>query len=252
MTLTAPDTPASAPGKRLVVVDDDRLFLDVFAANLRTGGYDPLCFDDPQAALKALRAGERPCACVLDLDMPGLDGLAFLRALKEGGIDLPVVFVTSHSSPMFEERALQDGAVEFIDKSRGPAIILRRLDLVTSRRLAVRVGAVVPPPDLHVGRLVLRSQVRRVLWQGAEVPLSRTEFDVVHCLVAAGGQDVAYRQIYDAIKGEGFLAGSGEEGYRANVRAMIKRIRRKFEEVDPGFACLGTYPGFGYRWRDDG
>ena len=58
-----------------------------------------------------------------------------------------------------------------------------------------------------------------------------------------------YRALYDALHGDGFLAGQGEEGYRANVRAMIKRIRRKFVEVDPGFDALGTYAGFGYRWQ---
>ena len=84
------------------------------------------------------------------------------------------------------------------------------------------------------------------------MPLSRTEFDVVLYLASAAGRDVAYREIYDVIKGQGFVAGVGEEGYRANVRATIKRIRRKFEEVTQDFDSLGTYPGFGYRWRYDG
>ncbi len=240
-----------SPPRRLVVVDDDKLFLEVFAANLRAGGYLPICFDDPEAALAVLVAGTSACACVIDLDMPGLDGLAFLRAAKRHGIRLPIVFVTSHSSPIFEERALRDGAVEFIDKNRGPAIILHRLDLVTRGResLLPETNAI---PDVVRGCLLLRCHARRALWNGLEVPLSRTEFDVVKRLADASGSDVSYRQIYDVIKGEGFIAGTGEDGYRANVRAMIKRIRRKFEEIDPDFAALGTYPGFGYRWRDDG
>jgi two-component system response regulator ChvI len=245
------DGSADAP-RRLVVVDDDRLFLDVFAANLRAGGYDPLCFDDPAAALDALRAGTGACACVLDLDMPRLDGLAFLHALKQEGIELPVVFVTARSAPIFEEQALRDGAVEFVDKARGPAIILHRLDRATRPHPAApALEDEAGLNDLTVGPLLLRRRARRAVWNGVEVPLSRAEFDVVHRLVAAGGDDVPYRHIYDAIKGEGFLAGAGEEGYRANVRAMVKRIRRKFEQIDPGFAALGTYPGFGYRWRGD-
>jgi len=238
-----------SPPRRLVVVDDDRLFLGVFAANLRAAGYDPLCFDDPAAALAALRGGAEACVCVLDLDMPGFDGLAFLRALKEEGFALPVMFVTSHSAPIYEEQALRDGAVEFVDKARGPAIILQRIDLATRGR------AVPPPaatPDIVRGRLRLRGAARRASWDGVEVPLSRTEFDVVYRLAADAGTDVAYRQIYDVVKGEGFLAGQGEDGYRANVRAMIKRIRGKFEAIDPAFDALGTYPGFGYRWRADG
>ena len=245
-----PMSPDAAP-RRLIVVDDDRLFLDVFAANLQTAGYAPQCFDDPQAALAALRAGTDACACVVDLDMPGLDGLGFLRALKAGGIALPVVFVTSHSAPMFEEQALREGAVEFIDKARGPAIILHRLDLATRPRAAAALSVPAAMPDLMRGRLRLRGAARRAVWNEVEVPLSRTEFDVVYRLAASAGTDIAYRQLYDVIKGEGFVAGQGEDGYRANVRAMIKRIRGKFEAIDPDFDALGTYPGFGYRWRAD-
>lgn len=245
---TSPDPSAA---RRLVVVDDDRLFLAAFAANLRAGGYDPVCFDDPAAALASLQADGDACACVLDLDMPGLDGLSFLRALKAAEVALPVVFVTSHSAPIFEEQALRDGAVEFIDKARGPTIILQRLDLVTRPRAAAAAAAAAAAQDVVCGRLRLRGAARRAMWDGAEVPLSRTEFDVVHRLASAAGSDVAYRQIYDVVKGEGFLAGQGEDGYRANVRAMIKRIRGKFEAIDPDFDALGTYPGFGYRWRAD-
>jgi two-component system, OmpR family, response regulator ChvI len=250
MTTTHPEAPPLAPPKRLVVVDDDKLFLGVFAANLRAGGYLPVCFDDSTAALATLIAGTRACACVLDLDMPGLDGLSFLRELKRNGVHLPVVFVTSHSSPMFEEQSLREGAAEFIDKSRGPGIILYRIGLVTQQRQATL--SVADAPDLQRGQLLLRRRARRALWRGVEVPLSRTEFDVVLYLATAAGRDVAYREIYDVIKGQGFVAGSGEEGYRANVRATIKRIRRKFEEVTRDFDSLGTYPGFGYRWRNDG
>jgi len=250
MTTTSPDARPSPPRKRLVVVDDDKLFLGVFAANLQAAGYLPACFDDSQAALAALLAGTHACACVLDLDMPGLDGLAFLRELKRNGVHLPVVFVTSHSSLLFEEQALREGAAEFIDKSRGPGIILHRIGLVTQQRQPAQ--SVADAPDLQRGHLLLRRQARRALWNGVDVSLSRTEFDVVLHLATAAGRDVGYREIYDVIKGQGFVAGSGEEGYRANVRATIKRIRRKFEEVAQDFDDLGTYPGFGYRWRGYG
>ena len=82
--------------------------------------------------------------------------------------------------------------------------------------------------------------------------LSRGEFEVVALLALNAGADIGYRALYDALRGDGFMAGQGEEGYRANVRAMIKRIRRKFTTLDPDFDALGTYPGVGYRWRADG
>jgi two-component system response regulator ChvI len=237
-------------GRPLVLVDDDPLFLRVFAANLEGGGYATMCFSDPAAALAALVGGMEADACVLDIDMPGLDGLEFLRTLNGHGVGIPVMFVTSHSSPIFEEEALRLGAVDFVDKSRGPAILLRRIALLTEGRKAVAAPPVAE--DLRLGRLLLRSQSRRALWDGAEVPLSRTEVEVVLLLVTKAGTDIAYREIYDIIKGDGFVAGPGEEGYRANVRATIKRIRHKFTEIDPGFDAIENYPGHGYRWRRDG
>jgi two-component system response regulator ChvI len=62
--------------------------------------------------------------------------------------------------------------------------------------------------------------------------------------------DVSYRQLYDVLKGESFIAGSGSEGYRANVRTLVKRIRQKFCDVDDQFSAIVSVPGFGYRWRE--
>jgi len=62
------------------------------------------------------------------------------------------------------------------------------------------------------------------------------------------GEDVSYRELYDLVHGKDFLAGSGTDGYRANVRTFIKRIRKKLREVDTEFEHIHNYAGFGYRW----
>ena len=71
-------------------------------------------------------------------------------------------------------------------------------------------------------------------------------------LAENAGRDISYREIYDIVHGEGFMAGDGEIGYRTNVRAFIKRIRQKFRDVDNAFTAIQNYPGFGYRWHDGG
>lgn len=242
-----PGSSISGPA-HVVLVDDDQTFLRVFAANLHAAGYQTECFDDPRQALKAFQRGIRPDACVLDWQMPDLDGLELLKALRGRGITVPVLFLTSHGQPIFEEAALDAGAVDFVDKSRGPAIILRRLSLALTRQPKQRspVGA-----DSVVGALILSQSSKRVRWHGSQVPLSHSEFDVIELLAKNAGRDVGYREIYDAARGSGFLAGQGEEGYRANVRAIVKRIRRKFEQLDPAFTALQNYPGYGYRWHQD-
>ena len=73
---------------------------------------------------------------------------------------------------------------------------------------------------------------------------------IVRFLAIQSGGDVTYRQIYDIVRGKDFVAGYGADGYRANVRSFIKRIRKKFRDVDSEFEQIENYPGYGYRWLD--
>ena len=98
---------------------------------------------------------------------------------------------------------------------------------------------------------MLRSDTNRALWAGRVVDLTLTEFRIVNLLAERAGRDVGYREIYDLVHGKDFVAGQGSEGYRANVRTFIKRIRKKFRDIDPGFDHIGNYAGFGYRWIAD-
>ena len=85
-------------------------------------------------------------------------------------------------------------------------------------------------------------------WRGRELDLTLTEFKIVALLALRAGEDVGYREIYDLVHGKDFVAGYGAEGYRANVRTFIKRIRKKFRDVDGEFDHIHNYAGFGYRW----
>lgn len=246
------------PTARIALVDDDPVFLRVFAGNLRDAGYDTVCFNDSRQALASLQQGIPPDACVLDWNMPGIDGLELFKLLRARGVPAPVLFLTSYGQVIFEQAALEAGAADFVDKSRGPSIILHRLSLALARRRepdetqSELTRAELTEAGLKIGQLNLSPSSKRAAWRGRDVALSRNEFDVVAHLAERAGHDVGYRQIYDVVRGDGFLAGQGEDGYRANVRAMIKRIRHKFTRLDPDFAALHNYPGFGYRWLRDG
>ena len=79
--------------------------------------------------------------------------------------------------------------------------------------------------------------------------LTKGEYKIVHLLVSNVGRYVNYRAIYDRLHYEGFIAGSGNDGYLANVRSAIKRIRNKFRACDPTFDKIQIYTGFGYCWK---
>ena len=180
--------------------------------------------------------------------MPSLTGLEVLRRMRRDGITIPVIFLTVLSDDIYEEAALAGGAVDFIDKSRRLPILLKRLELIAEGGRPLLDADSRQPVSSRVGRLELRFDVNRALWAGQTVDLTLTEFRIVTLLADKAGQDVGYREIYDIVHGKDFIAGHGAEGYRANVRTFIKRIRKKFRDGDPDFDHIENYPGFGYRW----
>lgn len=106
------------------------------------------------------------------------------------------------------------------------------------------------PPPLLRDALELRLDRHAAFWAGQPVPLTRTEFAMVRLLAQRPDALVPYRALYDLVHGPGFMAGKGASGYRANVRAFIKRIRKKFRDIDDGFDAIVNEPGQGYRWRE--
>ena len=232
----------------LLLVDDDDDFRESLGLNLIDEGYQVTSLSNGRDALTYLEDGGAADVVLLDWRMPNLTGLEVLRRLRRAEITIPVIFLTALSDDIYEEAALEGGAVDFIDKSRRLPILLKRLELIAE--------GTRPPVDsdsqsvatIRRGPLELRFDVSRALWAGRTIDLTLTEFRIVTLLAEKAGQDVGYREIYDLVHGKDFVAGQGAEGYRANVRTFIKRIRKKFRDGDPGFDHIENYAGFGYRW----
>jgi two-component system response regulator ChvI len=235
-----------------MVVDDDALFLESVSTNLSNAGYHANPFLGGEAAVGYLSENSDADLLLLDWKMPGITGIEVMQRLRAQNIDIPIIFLTMLSDQIYEEAGLLGGAVDFIEKSRSFAILLRRIELILSGE---KSRSVVEPQsgsaDIFAsGRLTLRYDSRRAQWKQKNVNLTLTEFNIVAYLAENASRDVSYREIYDIVHGEGFMAGEGEVGFRTNVRAFVKRIRQKFREVDPVFSTINNYPGFGYRWRD--
>lgn len=231
----------------LLLVDDDDLFRESLGLNLIDEGYEVTSFDNGRDALAYLQGGGGADAMLLDWRMPQLTGIEVLRHMRGSGIAIPVIFLTALSDDIYEEAALAGGAVDFIDKSRRLPILVRRLQLIAE---GTRPAGDPEPraAAIRLGRLELRFDINRARWAGQTIDLTLTEFRILSLLAEKAGQDVGYREIYDLVHGKDFVAGHGTEGYRANVRTFIKRIRRKFRDGDPGFDHIENYAGFGYRW----
>lgn len=227
------------------IVDDDPLFRETLAGNLNDAGYGVCAWESGEDVLAALAEGPRPDLLLLDWKMPGLNGIEVLRRLRATQVAVPVIFLTVLSDQIFEEAALLGGAVDFVEKSRSFTILERRIQLILARGDGADGGVAIA----RIGALGLDAASRRAQWRGVAVDLTVGEFAMVEALAAKAGRDVSYRELYDAGRGKGFHGGAGEDGYRTNVRASIKRIREKFKAVDPDFEQIGNYPGFGYVWQ---
>jgi two-component system response regulator ChvI len=247
--------PRDRQNGEILIVDDDGMFRESLIQNLSDAGYVAIGFEDGPTALSHLAQASVPDIILLDWKMPGMTGIEVLRQLRSQRIEAPVVFLTVLSDQIYEEAGLLGGAVDFIEKSRSFQILSRRVELILNgfkgrNGQKAAAGALRQPMVIKQSHILLRCDVNRAFWKDEKIDLTLTEFRIVEYLVKRAGQDIRYRELYDIVHGAGFAAGEGEIGFRANVRAFIKRIRQKFRDVDPSFEHIENYPGFGYRWSD--
>jgi two-component system, OmpR family, response regulator ChvI len=255
--LSPMDVQSIASRTTIVLVDDDDLFRESLGQNLLDAGFTVIDCPTGQQALDYLLPGGAVDLVILDWKMPEMNGIEVLRRLRGGRIEAPAIFLTALTDQIYEEAALTTGAVDFVEKSRSFAILLKRVMLILGGSKTPQGAAAADTPApvavqddgaLQFGRLTLQIDTSRAYWNGRQVDLTLSEFKIVHHLAGRGGRDVSYREIYDIVRGKGFVAGTGDEGYRANVRTAVKRIRQKFRDLDDNFDQIENYPGFGYRW----
>jgi len=230
---------------RVLLVEDDEDYREIVSSELEWHGFTVCSFADGASLLGALDTVTDADIIVLDWRLPNISGIDLLPLLRQRGVNLPVVFLTSHPQLDNESQAFARGAIDFIDKMRGVEILVRRLRLVVGR------AAATPCPEKPIvcGKLVLNPNASRASWNEVDVGLTVGEYDIVHLLASNVGYYKSYRAIYDLQYYEGFVAGSGTDGHRTNVRSSIKRIRRKFCKVDPTFSEIQNSQRRGYRWR---
>ena len=173
--------------------------------------------------------------------------IELLGKLHRLGFNVPVVLLTGEAAPAHECLALDKGAIDVILRSRGPDVLARRLKGVVKS-----IGRTDRPRSgraMKCGKLLLRPDISRAYWKGVDVGLTLGEYNIVHLLASNSGLYMTYRAIYDRLHYEGFIAGSGADGYRTNVRSALKRIRNRFRALDPTFDHIENYAGFGYCWK---
>ena len=232
---------------RILLIEDDPIDREFLTDELSKQGFAVRRFGDVASLIGAPDATRDADIIVLHCDGPKISGIDLLVKLHRQGVNVPVVLLTGEAPPAHECLAFDRGAVDVICKSQGSDVLIRRLKRV------VKASRCTDQPrsdrSMICGKLLLRPDVSRAYWDAADLGLTLGEYNIVRLLASSVGRYVTYRAIYDELHYEGFIAGSGADGYRANVRSAIKRIRNKIRDFDPSFDEIENYAGFGYCWK---
>jgi two-component system response regulator ChvI len=231
----------------IALVDDDRNILQSLSIALQAEGFATRIYADGEAALRPL-LDNPPDLAVFDIKMPRLDGLELLRRIREKS-QLPVIFLTSKDDELDEALGLAMGADDYIAKPFSQRLLIARIRAILRRVELNRIpdderDEPVAEP-IERGRLVMDSARHKVLWDGRPVTLTVTEFLILELLAARPGIVRTRNQLMDAAYQDDVYIDD------RTIDSHIKRLRRKFREVDGEFDAIETLYGAGYRFSDD-
>ncbi|CAA7612345.1 Transcriptional regulatory protein ChvI [Magnetospirillum sp. SS-4] len=226
----------------IVLVDDDRNILTSVSMALEAEGFKVRTYADGAEALRGL-AGQPADLAVLDIKMPRMDGMELLQRLRKQSA-IPVIFLTSKDDETDELLGLRMGADDYIKKPFSQKLLIERIRTLI-RRMEANAGGEAPGGDLLVrGDLVLDSARHVCAWKGERVDLTVTEFLLLKALAVRPGHVKNRDQLIDAAYGESIYVDD------RTIDSHIKRLRKKFRDVDETFGQIETLYGVGYRYSD--
>jgi two-component system OmpR family response regulator len=226
--------------KLVAVVEDEIAIRDNYLAGLRRHGYRVSGYGNRKEALAAF-ASRLPDLVIIDVNL-GTEvegGFELCRELRARSAQLPIIFLTARESELDVVSGLRLGADDYLTKRTSIEHLLARVAALFRRLEALRAGD-APGERLEQGALTLDRDRMSALWKSQPVPLTLTEFWVVHALALHPGHVRSREQL---------MAAANVVLDDATVTSQIKRIRAKFAGVDPAFDAVETVYGMGYRWK---
>ncbi|MFQ5966209.1 MAG: response regulator [Acidimicrobiia bacterium] len=224
--------------KTVLIVEDELKITRLVRDYLSQAGFAVIEAADGQAALALARA-ERPDMIVLDLGLPGMDGLDVARRLRETS-SVPIIMLTARTEETDRIVGLELGADDYITKPFSPKELIARIRAVLRRADATLGGGEV----VRAGQLTIDIPKRRVTVRDESVELTPTEFDLLLTLARHPGRIYTRAQLLDSVHGVAF------DSYERSIDAHIKNIRRKIESDPHRPELLLTVYGVGYRFAD--
>ena len=224
-------------GETILLVDDEQKIVKTVRAYLENAGFRVVTAGDGQAALTAYRH-EKPALVILDLGLPGMDGLDVARALRKDS-NVPLIMLTARVDEADRLIGLELGADDYVTKPFSPREVVARV-----RAVLRRAGAEYEPaaPPIVAGEVTIDPERRQVAVAGRPIELTPTEFDLLTVLARHPGRVFTRLELLDRVQGYAF------EGYERTVDAHVKNLRQKLEPDPRQPRYLLTVFGVGYKF----
>jgi two-component system, OmpR family, response regulator ChvI len=228
----------------IALVDDDRNILTSVGMALEAEGYAVQKYNDGAAALQGLQ-DQPPDMAIFDIKMPRMDGMELLRRIRQK-TDLPVIFLTSKDDEIDELFGLKMGADDFIKKPFSQRLLVERVKAVL-RRAGAKDGT-APVVDaakvIERGKLAMDPDRHSCTWDTRPVTLTVTEFLILQSLAQRPGIVKSRDALMDAAYDDQVYVDD------RTIDSHIKRLRKKFNQVDEAFDGIETLYGVGYRFKE--
>jgi two-component system, OmpR family, response regulator len=229
-------------GKLVAVVEDDVAIRDNYLAGLRRQGYRVVGYGTRKEALAGF-ANRFPDLVIIDVNLGSEveGGFELCRELRARSAQLPIIFLTARESELDAVSGLRLGADDYLTKRTSLEHLLARVAALFRRLEALRSGGDAAE-TIDQGSLTLDRDRMTAQWKGNAIPLTVTEFWVVHALAQHPGHVRSRDQL---------MAAANVVLDDGTVTSQIKRIRAKFSAADSSFDAIQTVYGMGYRWQAD-
>jgi DNA-binding response OmpR family regulator len=226
--------------KHILLVDDDDLMRRSLAFSLEQAGYRTSTAADAENALRLARR-DPPDLILLDIGLPGMDGLDALRSFKQEA-DIPIIFVTARRRELDQALGLELGADDYVTKPFDQNVLLARIKAVL-RRFDRPLHATTTRNRLEAGDLVIEASAHRATLSGVPLELAPREFSLLHALALQAGQVISVDELLAQVWGAEYV------GEPQVVYVHIRWLREKIED-DPKHPCrIVTVRGVGYKFE---
>lgn len=228
--------------KRILVCEDEEAIRDFVVINLRRAGYDVVDVASGEEAVMEYRRQEG-CfdVALLDIMMPGMDGFALCKWIREQSSEIGIIMLSAKSQEMDKVNCLMIGADDYVTKPFSPSELVARVDAIYRRVNVSRVQP-EPPKNIRTGPFLLDAQSRTVSKNGELIELTQVEYQIMEYLLKNINTALDRKTILQHIWGDAYY------GDDKVVDVNIRRLRMKIEDDPSEPHYIQTIWGYGYKW----